>query len=452
MSKPATFQTSFSLDEFHRRRTRVYESIGNAMAVVQGAPSTGAMDRFRQHNDFYYLCGVEVANAYLTLDGRSRHATLYLVGQDQHVAEQEGHELNSDDPQTVLRLTGVDHVKPIAGLENDLSGCETLFVCHRGAEGRQACQDSINATIKRHRQDTWRQAPSPEQAFVEQVSSRCAPVTLQDLSPVIARLRQTKSAEEIEVMRKAGRLAALATAEAIRCTRANLLESDLAAVAELVFLTGGASGGGYRPIVASGENIWNLHYYRNDSRLSDGDLVLFDYAPDLSNYTSDIGRMWPVSGKYLPWQQELYDLVVDYHLLLLDLVKPGMTPVEVREKAAARMSPVVSSVRWSKPTFRAAAEKLLATSRALTHSVGMAVHDESGYQDDSTPLEPGCVFALDPQLWVPEERLYFRVEDCVMVTDVGLENLTPQVPHSCNDIEALMTEPGVVQLRPELVR
>lgn len=450
MSKPATFQSAFSLQELRSRRDRVCEQIGGATAVLQGFPATGAMDRFRQHNDFFYLCGVEVANAYLTINGRSRETTLYIPAQDPHVAEQEGEELNCNDAETAMRLTGVDHVKPIAALQSDLNACDVVFAPHRAAEGRQACQDSLNAAAKRGKEDTWRVAASAELAFVGLIHQRCAPVAVKDLSGIIAEMRRLKSAEEIELMRETGRLAAIATAEAIKSTRAGLLESDLAAVADLVFLTNGASGGGYRPIVASGENIWNLHYFRNDSRLVDGDLVIFDYAPDLQNYTSDIGRMWPVSGKYLPWQKELYDLVVDYHLLLLDIVRPGMTPVEVREKAATSLSPTVSKTKWSRPSFASAAEKLLATSRALTHSVGMAVHDESGYQDDDRPLEPGCVFALDPQLWVPEDGLYFRVEDCVVVTDSGLENFTPQVPHGSQQIEDLMKEPGILQAHSEL--
>ncbi|OUT56208.1 MAG: hypothetical protein CBB71_18575 [Rhodopirellula sp. TMED11] len=447
MSKPAAFQTAFSTTEFRRRRELVCETIGRATAVIQGASATGAMDRFRQHNDFFYLCGVEVANAYLTLNGTTKESTLYLVGQDRHLAEQEGAELNSDDAETAIRLTGVDHVKPITALEPDLKSCDVVYTCHQAAEGRQACQDSLNGAAKRLNQDPWRVAPPAEQAFIELIEQRCAPVAIKDLSTTILEMRRSKSAEEITVMGEAGRIAAVATAEAIKSTKAGLFESDLAAVAELIFLTNGATGGGYRPIVASGDNIWNLHYFRNDSRLADGDLVLFDYAPDLHNYTSDIGRMWPVSGRYLPWQKELYDLVVDYHLTLLDITRPGMTPIEVRQKAAAKLSSRVANTHWSKPSFANAAEKLLATSRAMTHAVGMAVHDEGGYQDDQTPLQPGCVFALDPQLWVPEDRLYFRVEDCVLVTDGGLENLTPNVPHSSHQIEELIREPGLLQLQ-----
>lgn len=445
------FQACFSLNEFRHRRTRVCDAIGNDVAVIQGRSASRAMDVFRQHNDFFYLCGVEVPNAYLMINGATATTTLYLGHGDKHVAEQEGAELNCDEDLVAIQLTGVDFVKPLAALESDLREQSSVYVCHNGAEGRQACQDSINAMRKRNSNDPWVDDTTIEAKFIDLLKNRCGTVDVKNLSPIIKQLRATKSDEEISLMRRTGKLAAIATAEAIRSTQANLIESQLAAVAEYVFMVNGAVGGGYRPIVASGENIWNLHYHRNDSLLKDGDLVLFDYAPDVCNYTNDIGRMWPVSGKYQPWQRELYSLVVDYHLVLLDITKPGMTPRQIRTKAAELMSASVSRTRWSRPAFADAAQKLLATSRACTHSVGMAVHDESGYQDDDTELVPGLVFALDPQLWVPEDRLYFRVEDTVVVTDSGLENLTEAVPHSPDEIETLMQSPGLIQTGRELL-
>lgn len=78
----------------------------------------------------------------------------------------------------------------------------------------------------------------------------------------------------------------------------------------------------------------------------------------------------------------------------------------------------------------------------------MAVHDGPRYQEE--PLRPGVVFTLDPQLWVPEEKLYIRVEDTVVVTDRGAENLTPNCPHPLDEVERLMQEPGLIQSRPDL--
>ena len=148
-------------------------------------------------------------------------------------------------------------------------------------------------------------------------------------------------------MRHAGRLTALAVREAIRSTEPGIIEGQLAAIADYVFQLNGASGGGYRPIIACGDNIWNMHYYRNNCPLMAGELVLMDYAPDCWCYTSDIGRMWPVSGQYEPWQRELYGFVVDYHMTLLELIAPGKTCAEICRQAEARLMPIVERTRWT---------------------------------------------------------------------------------------------------------
>jgi Xaa-Pro aminopeptidase len=212
-----------------------------------------------------------------------------------------------------------------------------------------------------------------------------------------------------------------------------MVEYQLVAHAERIFADGGASGGAYRAIVACGENIWNAHYFRNNAVLEDGQLVLMDYAPDFRGYTSDIGRMWPVSGTYDALQQELYGFIVEYHKVLLDHIRPGITTVQVMEEAAGVMRPIVESTSWSSDAYRQAARETLTFQGHLSHGVGMAVHDVGDYR--RLPLRPGVVFALDPQLWVPSEQIYVRVEDTVAVTGTGMEVLTGGVPLELEETE-----------------
>jgi Xaa-Pro aminopeptidase len=440
------FQSAFSPEEFARRRAAVARAIGGGVAVLQGMPATGAFDLFRQHNDFFYLCGVETPHAYLTIDGKSGRSALYLLRRDPVLLEKEGPELNADDAQTALRLSGVDDVRPLAALAGDLASEVELYVCHQPPEGRQACQDTLRQAQQQAERDPWRLAP---EAFPQVIARVCSAATLRDLSPILASLRLFKSPAELQVMRRAGKLAAMAICEAMRSTEEGLLEYQLAALADYIFRAGGASGGGYRPIVVCGENIWNMHYYRNNCRLACGELVLMDYAPDCACYTSDIGRMWPVSGTYEPWQRELYGYVVDYHQTLLELIAPGRTCGEICRVAADRLLPVVDRARWTRSSFAEAARTLLLSDKQFTHTVGMAVHDGGQYKDQL--LKPGLVFALDPQLWVPGDRLYIRVEDTVVVTETGVESLTGDCPHELHEVERLMTEPGLIQLRPDLM-
>jgi Xaa-Pro aminopeptidase len=128
--------------------------------------------------------------------------------------------------------------------------------------------------------------------------------------------------------------------------------------------------------------------------------------------------------------------VVEYHKILLRHIRPGLTADQVLQNAAVEAQPVLAGWRWSKSIYRQAAERLLQFAGSLSHPVGMAVHDAGGYK--AHPLRPGVVFALDPQMWVPEERLYIRVEDTVAVTETGVRNLTSLAPLDLDDVENAM--------------
>ncbi|MGA2441883.1 MAG: M24 family metallopeptidase, partial [Tepidisphaeraceae bacterium] len=267
--------------------------------------------------------------------------------------------------------------------------------------------------------------------------------------PLIHRQRLIKSPAEIEVIRKSSRLSALACERSMRSTRPGGYEFQLGAGADYLFQINGAQGAGYRPIIATGRNIWMMHYWRNNTQLQNGDWVLFDYAPDFNNYTSDIGRMWPVSGKFSARQRELYGFVLEHHKTLLSLIRPGRTKDEVLAEAAEKMRPIVERWDWSKPIYKAGALKLLASKRPLSHGVGMAVHEAAQWAD--RVMEPGLVFAVDPELVVPEEELYVRVEDCIVVTATGIENLTASCPSEIADIERIVGQDGMLQQFPPLM-
>jgi Xaa-Pro aminopeptidase len=267
--------------------------------------------------------------------------------------------------------------------------------------------------------------------------------TIHDLSPILDGLRLIKSPRELDLMRRAGRLTALATAQAMRATAPGRMEYQLAAVADYLFAVGGARGPGYRAIVAGGANIANAHYFRNDCPLFDGDLVLMDYAPDCGNYTSDIGRMWPVSGRYSPAQREVYGFVVAYHQALLAVIRPAAAVADLVQEAAARIEPTWAAWPFSRPAWREAARRMIDSPVAFTHPVGMAVHDVGEYRQQ--PLRPGLVFALDPQMWVPDEQLYIRVEDTVAITADGVESLTAACPLELDEVERWMAGPGLLE-------
>jgi Xaa-Pro aminopeptidase len=132
----------------------------------------------------------------------------------------------------------------------------------------------------------------------------------------------------------------------------------------------------------------------------------------------------------------------------LELIRPGVTPEQVLDEAAARMQRVIDRSNFSKPIYEQAARRALAFGGHLSHPVGMCVHDVGNYR--GTPLQPGLVLTLDPMMWVPEEKRYIRVEDTLLITETGLENFTQAAPLELDDVERVMQEDGMLQHYPAL--
>jgi Xaa-Pro aminopeptidase len=445
---PVHYQSWLSAEDFAARHTVIYEAIGAlSLAVIQGAGPVGGFEIFRQTNEFFYLTGLEVPQAYLVLDGRTKRSTLYVPHRDERHAASEGAELTAEDAALIVQLTGVDQVAGIERLTADLLGARKIYTPQSRAEGNMACQDTLRHAAKLIAADGWENQVSREQFFTGLLKSRLPDAEIFDLSPLLVQMRLHKNPAEIAIMRRTGELTALAVNEAMKATRPGVYEYQLGAVAEYVYRVNGARGEGYRPIIATGENIWFLHYYRNTSVLKDGDWVLMDVAPDVSNYTSDIGRFWPVNGKYNDLQRQLYGYMVKLHQCYLKHLVPGVLPAEIDRRVVADMRPVVDRMKFATAAQEKGVRATLAKPTGLTHTVGMAVHDNGSYKDK--PFEPGLVFALDPQMWIPEEKVYVRVEDTVVITANGVENLTPQCPLELDEVEALMRRgPGLLQAFP----
>jgi Xaa-Pro aminopeptidase len=118
------------------------------------------------------------------------------------------------------------------------------------------------------------------------------------------------------------------------------------------------------------------------------------------------------------------------------------------EEARKKMKPIMKNHKFSKKIYKKAAEKMVRTGGGvLSHPVGLAVHDDGPYRNG--PLKVGHVFSVDPQLWVPEENLYLRYEDTIVVTKNGNENFTDFLPSELDDLESLVLEKGILQTLPE---
>jgi Xaa-Pro aminopeptidase len=419
----------------------------DALVLVRGAFLDGQQRRFRQTNEFYYLTGLEIPGCYLLADAATAETTLYVPHRDPKREREEGPQLTADDADALMAHTGAERIMSVDRLAADLG--QLLFRSRRPAyvplaasEGERTTRDSALAALGHAATDPFGRAQSSEARLAEALNLAFPQLEIRDLSPLLDGMRLIKSASELALMREAGRLCGLSVLEAMRSTRPGIYEYELEAVADFVYLQGGARGGAYAAIIAGGQNAWHGHYSANSKPLSAGDTVLMDYAPDFRYYTSDIGRLWPVDGMYSKRQRELYDFIVAYHRALTAKIRPGVRPDDVLDEAAEEMRETLATTRFSDPAYRRAAEEALKFRGHLSHPVGMAVHDVGSYKHAA--FEPGLVISVDPMLWVPEERLYVRVEDTVAVTDDGIENLTGFVPLEPESIEQVMTEPGIL--------
>jgi Xaa-Pro aminopeptidase len=462
------YQTDFPAEEFRARHAKLFEQIGpTAVAVVQGMPQTEGYTLPRQHNTFYYLSGIETPGAYLLLDGRSKQVTIYLPERNPRLEAAEGRVLSAEDVELVKRISGVGEVKPVTQMVGGnwplvATGAPgsgrggggrgqagpIIFAEFSPAENQGQSRGELVAAETSRVNDPWDGTVSRQRRFVELLRARHPRADVRNLNPILDELRSIKSPREIAMIRRASQLAGLGLMEAMRSTEPGVTEYQLDASARYVFLVNDARLEGYRSITASGtENINNMHYFRNTATLRDGDLVLMDFAPDYRYYVSDIGRVWPVNGKYTAQQRELLQFVLEFHKAVLTRIRPGVTSAQIHDEAKKAMEPVFARTKFSKPIYEKAARTLVETGGGVfSHTVGMAVHDVGGYR--SGPLKPGQVFSIDPQLRVREENLYLRFEDTVVVTERGVENFTDFMPMELDDMEKIVLEKGIVQKVP----
>jgi Xaa-Pro aminopeptidase len=240
--------------------------------------------------------------------------------------------------------------------------------------------------------------------------------------------------------------------EAMRSAEPGMYEYEIEAIGDYIFKQHNAQGPAYFGLVAAGKNAAWPHYHAAQAQLKAGDLVLFDYAPDYQYYTSDVTRMFPASGKFTPDQRELYGIYVKLYQSIMTSIRPGQ-PTEILKDVVRKMETAMASHTFRNQKNRDAATRFVEGYRAqlssprpgttLGHMVGMEVHDVSR---NFTAYQPGMVFTIEPALTIPEDSVYIRLEDMIVITPGGYENLSAFAPIEIDAIEKLMAEPGMAQL------
>jgi len=450
-AQPRLFTDALPKEEFAARRARVLQQIGDGVVAVQGATETVAYEAFRQSNQFFYLTGVEVPRAILVLDGRAKTSALYLMPRNERMERSEGPLLSPG--AEAQALTGIERVEPrenFTAVAKSLAG-RTIYTTFRGETRSAGTPDREASHAAARKADPWDNQPSREEWFRTKLAEQAPGAKVENLDPILDEMRLVKTAGEIELVRKATRIAGEGIMEAMRSAAPGMYEYELAAAADYVFRKNGSQGVGYFPLVAAGTNAAWPHYHAMQTKTKAGDLILLDYAPDYRYYTSDVTRMFPVNGTFTPAQKELYTIYLKLYQALMTSIRPGR-PADILKDAVMKMDAVMAAYQFTDPKYKEAAGRFVDGYRrnaesgrgSLGHMVGMEVHDVTV---PFTELKPGMIFTIEPALTIPEDRVYVRLEDVILITAGGYENLSGFAPMEVAGIEKLMAEKGIADQR-----
>lgn len=426
--------------EFDRRRQALLAQMqpGSA-AIIFAAPeaprNADSEYPYRQSSDFWYFTGFNEPEAALVLiksNDTHNHSVLFNRVRDLTAEIWFGRRLGQ---QAAPAKLGVDRALAFSEIDDQLyqllNGLDAVY----HAQGEYAYADDI----------LFRALDKLRKGSRQNLT---APPAVIDWRPIVHELRLFKSAEELEVMRRAGEITALAHTRAMQKCRPGMFEYQLEGEIHHEFTRHGARYPSYNTIVGGGENGCILHYTENESELRDGELVLIDAGCEY--HAGDITRTFPVNGKFTPAQRAIYDIVLESLETALRLYRPGTSIAEVTNAVVRIMVTGLANLG----ILKGEVDQLILDNahrpyfmHGLSHWLGLDVHDVGYYGTDrSRLLEPGMVLTVEPGLYiapdadVPAEYrgIGIRIEDDIVITADGNENLTASVVKRADDIEALM--------------
>ncbi|ORM85805.1 Xaa-Pro aminopeptidase [Pantoea allii] len=432
-----------SLENFQQRRQALLaKMVPGSAALIFAAPevtrSNDSEYPFRQNSDFWYFTGFNEPQALLVLiksDENHNHSVLFNRVRDLTAEIWFGRRLGQDAAPAKL---GVDRALPWNDIGEQLhlllNGLDEVY----HAQGQYAEADKL----------VFSALDKLRQGFRQNLS---APASLTDWRPWVHEMRLFKSPEEIALLRRAGEISALAHTRAMQTCRPGLFEYHLEGEIHHEFNRHGARFPSYNTIVGAGENGCILHYTENECEMQDGDLVLIDAGCELQGYAGDITRTFPVNGKFSPPQRAIYNIVLKSLETALARFRPGVSIREVNDDVVRIM--VTGLVELG--VMQGEVDALIAEDahrkffmHGLGHWLGLDVHDVGHYGTPSRDriLEPGMVITVEPGLYIAPDAdvpveyrgIGIRIEDDIVITENGNENLTDSVVKDPDAIEALM--------------
>ena len=426
----------FDKAEFATRRAKLLARIPDGVAVILGDVEHPYPLRFRQSPDFYYLTGLEEPGTVLVLNGVTKNAAVFAVKRPElggPSATPRLREMENAQDRFGIAVLPMESFYTFLGLAGTQASVKKLYLQLTSPDRQIQARTEAQLFAAQALDHPLFGQPQPQALAIERIRAASAQLEATDVSPLLDELRWVKTPYEIERLRRSGEMGAAATAEAIRGTRAGMYEYEIAAAAQYVSTRMGADGDAFPPIVPSGPLTPIVHYMENRRQIQAGEIVYMDYGSDWKYYTSDITRTWPVSGRFTAEQEKMYRCVLEARNAIIAAIRPGATLNSLKD-AAEQV--------YQRHGYR---DAFLATNRYIGHFIGISVHDVGNISGPwlKKPFVAGVVFNVEPILQFPERKIHIRLEDTVVLTERGPENLTAGVPAEVEPLYRLIQEKGV---------
>ncbi len=405
----------FDKDEFNSRRVKLMESIPDGIALFVGSGGE------KQNSNFIYFSGVEEPNSILIIDGMKKESILFLP--------------SVESREKVIEETGIERVMPVSRLGRMLNSyqiqTDIIYSPFNRDETDYVPKGSLDPDNRLSRKLN----------FISQIKERFPTFRFRDLKKTIAELRVIKSPAEIDVMRESARISSLAHIEVLRSARPGMYEWELEALYEYTIKRLGGQGFGYPPIIPSDPKWYDSHYSENSRKIEDGEIVMPDVGGEYNHYVVDISATFPINGKFTPEQKRLNRIICAVEEAMRKVFRPGIRSIDM--KAEVQDILTRQGIDMDKEgVYRIEAN----------HWIGLDVHDviNAGVSSRNTVFKPGMVLASDPAIKIRDKDGNViggvKIENTVLITEDGCENLTSLVPRTVEEIEKVMAEKGILDI------
>ena len=383
---------------------------------------------FAQHRDIFYLTGVDQEESILFLYPNAKkkeyREILFVRETNAHIAIWEGAKLTQEEGtktsgiSTVLWLTDMEAV-----LEELMLDVKNVYV-------------NINGHYRANVETETR-----EDRFIKMIKQKYADKNIEESNPILQRLRSIKEIEEIALIQKACNITEKGFRRLLSFVKPGVWEYEIEAELIHEFMRNRSKGFAYTPIVASGNNANVLHYIENNKQCKSGELILMDVAAEYANYSSDLTRTIPVSGRFTKRQKEVYNTVNKIKNAATEMLVSGVFIKDYHAEVGKMMTSELidlklidsSDVQNEDPEWPAYKKYFM---HGTSHHMGLDTHDY-GLLTDS--LEANMVLTVEPGIYIPEEGFGIRLEDDVVVQQSGAPfNLMKNIPIEAEEIEDLM--------------